>query len=441
MIFLRTHFLWKSEDRSGILKKIFSKSTLNRRPEFQIETSILIESGEKRVCKRALTDAAKAHVNHMYQSYLNSPNRDRMCPAEQCRDGEVLFPFLSGVNLNELMVSSLQKRDKRAFEEYLQSFRKFVEDSCELCEKPETVVPQCKDAFGVENWAADGSYGMNLNIDLCFDNILRTEKGYIAIDYEWIFAFPLPVNFVIFRGINAFYIRYAEYLRGLYTWDELYSCMGLTGAEAVEFEKINQNFNDYVCGREHSYQELLDRYAVPTYEPGSFSEGAQGVLQVYADFGTGYSEENSCKSEYRAGSVRQEFDISSFGQAETLRIDPCHIPFLCRNLKIEIEDKFGRKHALKSEADNAWLLEGGVYVFVDDDPQILCRNYWKNRLKKVIISFDILKILQGEELELFRNVVRGERKAGQEKERLLLMKHSLERRLTETVQELMLKNM
>ena len=43
------------------------------------------------------------------------------------------------------------------------------------------------------------------NIDLILDNIFEKDGKYRVIDCEWIFDFPVPVAFIIWRAINELY--------------------------------------------------------------------------------------------------------------------------------------------------------------------------------------------------------------------------------------------
>lgn len=60
---------------------------------------------------------------------------------------------------------------------------------------------------------ADESYSAS-NIDALFENMLVTADGTYAIDYEWVFLFPVPAGFVKYRTLVYFYRRYKSLLGG-----------------------------------------------------------------------------------------------------------------------------------------------------------------------------------------------------------------------------------
>ncbi|MGN0342941.1 MAG: hypothetical protein ACI4DO_09115 [Roseburia sp.] len=387
------------------MKKIFSKLTVNRREEFQIETSIRQSEDGKRVYKRALNEKAKAHVNKLYDYYSDSKRKDRLCPVHPVKDGEVYFDFVTGSSMNEALLAYLKQGDKPGFQELMQNYRRFVEDSCELYERPAEPDAACEEVFGTSTWDFPGTYGRNLNIDLCFDNILVQNQQEIVIDYEWIFPMILPVNFVIYRSIWALYVKNAEIFRNQYTWQELYESLGMTEEEVSVYESMNEYFNVYVYGGEESYNQILPQYKKHSYKIGEPAEQQHFLLQIYADRGDGYAEEESYKEEMSTYRVSREIDVSMLAGAVTLRVDPCNVPFICKNMRVELTDTLGQRYGLKADQSNGFTTEQGMTIFTDGDPQMLYQKTWQGEPQKLCISYEVQCLLQGEELERYRCIV------------------------------------
>ena len=49
------------------------------------------------------------------------------------------------------------------------------------------------------------------NLDMLFHNIIIKDNEAYCIDYEWIFEFPIPIEFLIYRMISTFYSKYNMY--------------------------------------------------------------------------------------------------------------------------------------------------------------------------------------------------------------------------------------
>lgn len=379
--------------------------TINRRTEYQIETSILMDNEGKKVYKRALNEQARSHVNRMYEYYCNSGQKEKLCPLHLVKDGEVYFDFIQGISMNEQMLECLRRGEKAEFQVLLQEYRKFIEDNCVLCESPSAEDPACNDVFGISTWNFPGSYGRHLNIDLCFDNVMIRNQQKVIIDYEWVFDMVLPVNFVVYRGIWALYARNAECFWNMYTWQELYESMGMTESEVAVYEKMNECFNEYVYGGENSYNHLLPQYAKKTLEMREDLESQGFWLQVYAEREQGYSEEESCKIELFDQQVKQELDVSAFAGATALRVDPCHIPCVCRDMKVELTDTLGKHYELQPDLSNGYATEQGMIVYTDSDPQMIYHKIWQGEPEKLHISYYMQCELQGEELERYQCMV------------------------------------
>ncbi len=44
--------------------------------------------------------------------------------------------------------------------------------------------------------------------------MLVTEDGVYALDYEWVFLFPVPAGFVRYRTLHYFYRQYQSLING-----------------------------------------------------------------------------------------------------------------------------------------------------------------------------------------------------------------------------------
>ena len=98
----------------------------------------------------------------------------------------------------------------------------------------------------------------------------------------------------------------------------------------------------------------------------------QYVVQIFIDYGEGFSEENSQKllNCYLLGKhLRLEFDIPE--GAVKFRIDPCSFSCVVEILKIQVGDR--RYSAEEIVANGCWQ-ECGVVVFDHEDPHSLCRG-------------------------------------------------------------------
>ena len=422
------------------MKKIYSKMTTNRKKFFQIETYMVIDNGKKQVYKRALNDFSKAHVNAIYTHYAKCNMKERLCKTEKIEDGIVQFEFIKGLSLEDELVDCLARRDKASFEEKLSLYKNMMCSAGYCCDRPIEENQNCIDVFGIGMWSFAGRYATGLNIDACFDNIIHAREGYVEIDFEWIFDFTLPVNFVIYRAIWALYIKNNNVMAPIYSWRELYEFFDMTKVEVLQYEKMNQHFNEYVYDGKNGYNSISKQYIKNTISIDRKTEKKQDFLQIFADFGEGYSEQWSKKDNIQTMDVVSIFVVTEYCNAEKIRLDPSNNMFLCSDLFIEVEDKFGNRYHVDEYESNSYAMADNLIAFMSNDAQIIFKNEWKTRLEKVKISFHILKYLQPDEAEILIQIKKREERYENELERLVYIKHELESRLMEVLNEIDINN-
>ena len=84
--------------------------------------------------------------------------------------------------------------------------------------------------FGEVSFPDEMECGKEMNIDMSFDNIMKdqTNSDYKIIDYEWVLPFPIPIKFVIYRAVSAFYTRNGSAMKDIITINEIYECFDIT---------------------------------------------------------------------------------------------------------------------------------------------------------------------------------------------------------------------
>lgn len=244
------------------MKKIYSKITKERKEPFQIETSIVLsDKGEKQVYKTALSERSSGHVKKMKAIY------DLYCGKglhflNKCiyfDNMSVGFEFLKGKSINAMILDAAADGKKEdilgTVSEYLELVKKITEtigiEEFKICDDFVKV-------FGEEELTGIKSC-RGLIFDLIFDNVIKTEKGYVIIDYEWTFDFPVPISFVIFRAINALWVMHSESISKYVSFDELMDIASIDKTMIDTFLRMDSDFVSYIYG-EGSYASILKRY-------------------------------------------------------------------------------------------------------------------------------------------------------------------------------------
>ncbi|MGG2053012.1 glycosyltransferase [Lysinibacillus pakistanensis] len=221
------------------------KYSINRKKAFQLKTIIYEEKNSKYVLKEAYSQAAKSHLENIYNNY-EVYKKSSFNPVEvKMQDKGIVFPFVEGVSLDEILVQKLFNKDKNGFIEKLKWYKTLFlkEEQCAFYQTTDF-----KNIFGDAS-NLEGIAAMNLaNVDLNFDNIIFLEKDtkIITIDYEWVFKFPIPIDYIIYRAILIFKTKYSGHFVKELVMEEIFELLEIEIANIPYYEEMESNFSKYV---------------------------------------------------------------------------------------------------------------------------------------------------------------------------------------------------
>lgn len=266
----------------------FVKYNRTRDEKFQIKTAIMESDGTRYVEKSALGDEGIPHIRSFEEKYrklTGQSTRLRFVEPKLCGDGRTArFPYLQGRTLAELLGECLCTQP----ESFQQSLARALDLLFDV--RPDTMTefhttPEFLEVFGggkedsesggsggdgEKNSGGSGSgrsigstwiaplsgpsYAVS-NIDALFENMLLTEDGVWAIDYEWVFDFPIPAQFVRFRTLYYFYQKYHSLMRGV-SLEQFLVPFDIEESLIAPYLTMERNFQNYVHGEnQRIYQE------------------------------------------------------------------------------------------------------------------------------------------------------------------------------------------
>ena len=331
----------------------YAKYSNDRIGKYQIKTTF---AGEKtdgvlkgRIEKHPLSNEAKEHIEQIYCAYekLSERFKDSDIAINQCslykeNDSEVYasFEYLEGRTLEELLDECLEKDDVEKFHALFDEYLKRISyhDKMPICD-----------------------------YDLIFANILITPDGkWHVIDYEWTFEKEVETKEIAFRAVYCYVLENEK--RNKLNLDLILNKLEITESDASRYRQQEMKFQKYVTGKRMSMEEIREAIGQPVYTMEDFSvasplEKQKDKLQIYEDFGQGFSEENSFFLE------ETEFEIVIAEGRKMLRIDPCsdYCIVLLKELRWN-----GAEIPLKSKllTMNGFKVGDGTYAFATQDPNI-----------------------------------------------------------------------
>lgn len=189
------------------MKTVYAKFNSERVPKFQTVTKILQDGkGLKHVVKEALCDQANRHIDMIASNYSLLKSHYHIDLVEPKKEGnQLIFPMAGGVSLERAMIEAVAAGDESKFEHYINLFIEYIDH---FVSKREAVFKPCEiflSIFG--EWTDDDPQDLIqiANVDLIFGNIfIDGNDKFTLIDYEWVFDFEIPKNYIIWRAFYQF---------------------------------------------------------------------------------------------------------------------------------------------------------------------------------------------------------------------------------------------
>lgn len=214
-----------------------------RKKQFRIETRINRDKKQIVVQKRALCEQAAFHVQNMLKSKEILESRYLgfgIIPGKFVNETTIEFPYVEGQTLDQFLWDNHENRGV-----LVETIRKYCEKCRNVSEREQSMFEICdefKNVFG--NVECRGLAMKYANVDAIFDNIILAEDQWLLFDYEWVFSFFVPVNFVIYRAIEVFTRKYKSYLDERLV-EEIWNTSKLTKEECEKYQIMNLNLWKY----------------------------------------------------------------------------------------------------------------------------------------------------------------------------------------------------
>lgn len=326
----------------------YAKYSNDRSEDFMIKTVIT----DTEVLKEALSPQAVEHIFRMKKSYELLTKRYegselKINPCTLSEDGIAHFPIEKGRTLEEIMDEAVFSGDTERFNQLFEEYYKRISFNS-----------------GVEI----------TDYDLIFANILVDGDNWTVIDYEWTYEKTMDDRQIAFRALYCYFLENARRVRPV----DLDYVLGFLGSEPEEFEDYREKEEDFqkeITGHRKSLGEinatigtnLLDAKELHRKELKRILDER---IQVYFDFGNGFSEENSTYiPDVYVETNHVSTDIEFDGNTRLLRIDPADTECVVRinELLINGENILNNRKVLET---NGKALKYGTYAFSTKDPNI-----------------------------------------------------------------------
>lgn len=389
---------------------LYVKFSNERDDAYSLRTEIHENSqGMKSVIKVPCSRKGSAHTSRIYDLYeklekLYQGSGIHMNRCDKLEQG-VRLEYLQGETLEQELDRLVSAKE---YEKVWEKFSQYIDILRKAAGEQEfAMTDSFRRIFGDVKLPEGLKCAPVTDIDPVCANLLKTGEEWQLLDYEWSFDFPVPVDYQIYRVLK--YYLYTSTARCPLLELDFYKRAGITEEEQKIFEKMEENFQQFILGTKvpmrHMYQDISQGTILDVRNLAREVK----AIQIYADRGADFSEEDSWflpKNENRFEGM-----IQTRGKVKRLRIDPCE------------ESCLVRIHSLKY-ADGTEVVYGcngkpageGLFYFEGSDPYFVTEEL-RDGTEELFLSAEI-QCLGKQEKNLTSEVVADVDKLRQDVENL-----------------------
>lgn len=230
------------------MRKLYYKSTQERRRKFQIYTSIVEDDRKKYAIKEAVFEEGQGHIDNIFHNYelLRNMQQERLVSCERI-EKELRFPFVDGNTFDVYLCDKIYKYGfGNEAKEVLEMWKQILVGNDQNIAvfdnntRFQAIFGNGQEVFG------DRALKIT-NFDCIAENIIMNNKDVYLIDYEWVFDFLIPLEFTFYRLIKMFYLNHREDI----SFENLLEMAQINNKNKIElYEKMLDSFYSYITYEE-----------------------------------------------------------------------------------------------------------------------------------------------------------------------------------------------
>lgn len=371
-------FLFVVQKEGQHLNKIYTKFSRERNAAYQIQTSI-VEGDEKYVVKESLNKQSR-HFKNIFDFYLNLNKAHlKQSGINYCnvkiKENTLIFDYIKGVALTDIIKEHVDNKNMQGIYDAIGVIKRIINS--------DTKIPFVYTEKFIQIFGQDPKFDLsnmpaleNPNIDLIADNIILNEVINV-IDYEWIFNFPIPISFILFRSllhneaINELPIEKVQ---------EIYSYCEVSQEMFKHYLKMEINFQKYISSDEHKMAEILKRLGMRTVKiEENYLDKTIGKFRILSLDNKGTKkinyEEKLCQNNEIFSEIKIDKDINEY------IIEPSNTKCIVELRCLDGVNKEVRIPIEKIES-NAEIVRGNTFFF-NKTPKFFFKN---NLYDKIIVN-------------------------------------------------------
>jgi hypothetical protein len=161
------------------------------------------------------TESAPHLANMMTNQKKLAPSSNKLVILPAKKNGsDVEFPYAEGVSLETILIESLIASDQHKATSTIQNFSDLIDSMTQKTPTTEQI-KQFSKIFNQQTGVLQKTCVYPGIIDVNLDNFIQQKNKIILFDYEWVFDFPLPKDFLLWRSLYYFFSRHSQIIRAI----------------------------------------------------------------------------------------------------------------------------------------------------------------------------------------------------------------------------------
>lgn len=227
---------------------VYAKYSRRKKKAYGIATRIVEKDGRFQVEKKPLTAEAGEHLDRMARNipskskslYLADGYLNQDCFISEYIDGQDLDAIFYGHRHDAML---FVEKTKEVINEYFYPEEFQFEDF--------VITDEYTKLFG-ENHVKNGKCLKRTNLDMTFSNLRMGKNGKMyCIDNEWVYSFPIPYEYVVWRAVYQLYGKYMIYLRNEIPIEDFYTAVGLNLDNIAIYLKMEESFRKSIYTQDY----------------------------------------------------------------------------------------------------------------------------------------------------------------------------------------------
>lgn len=219
----------------------FVKIGGDREEEFNIYTIIWSDC---KVSKTPVSEKAETHIKRMVDGSKYDIGKIKCLDAEM-KGNSLYYDFINEKSCEYMVLDFIAENDK-------EKFFKLIEEIHEALfynsfETDDYATEEFLEIFKVKSDAKFHCHEKSY-LDLILGNMFIIDGEFTVIDYEWIFDFPIPLEYIFYRTFN-YHFYSNKLIREFTSFEEIFKHFNLDTAYIKLFQTWECNFLRYIINR------------------------------------------------------------------------------------------------------------------------------------------------------------------------------------------------